>query len=376
VNVLLLSAYAARSHCYWQDTLQQMLPEWNWQVLSLPPRHFGWRMRGSPLYWALQQREVLQQPHDRLLATSMVDLATLRGLVPALARLPSALYFHENQFGYPPGDGPHGLLEAQMVSLYSALAADLLLFNSAYNRSTFLDGVATLLGRMPDRVPPAVADLLAGKSRLLPVPVELAAPDAARQTPARAATDARPLHLLWNHRWEYDKGPDRLLLACQALLARGVAFTLSVVGQQFRRRPRALDDLQRLLEQSDCATLAHFGHIQSRHEYVQLLRQADVVLSTALHDFQGLAVLEATACGCYPLVPDRLAYVEYLPAQCRYPSCPDDPAQEAAGLAQAIAQRVAQRSQRHSVDLSRFAPGRLTPRYRELLERLAISPAG
>lgn len=170
-RVLLLSAYDADSHRYWHETLRTGLPNWDWQLLSLPARHFSWRIRGNPLLWVLREKALLQAPYDLLLATSMVDLATLRGLVPALTRLPTLLYFHENQFAYPPDRGPHGLLEAQMVSLYSAMAADQLLFNSDYNRRTFMAGCRQLLKRLPDKMPTAFIDELAGKSQLLPVPL-------------------------------------------------------------------------------------------------------------------------------------------------------------------------------------------------------------
>ena len=117
LKVLLLSAYAAASHVHWQSHLADMFPSWDWQVLALPPRHFSWRVRGNPLYWALEETETLAQAYDLLIATSMVDLATLRGLVPSLAEIPSVLYFHENQFEYPQGKQQHGLLEAQMVRI-------------------------------------------------------------------------------------------------------------------------------------------------------------------------------------------------------------------------------------------------------------------
>ena len=91
MRVLLLSAYAARSHIHWQNALVAMFPQWSWRHLSLPPRHFSWRVRGNPLYWAIAEREVLEAQYDLLVVTSMVDLATLRGLVPNLARVPTVL---------------------------------------------------------------------------------------------------------------------------------------------------------------------------------------------------------------------------------------------------------------------------------------------
>jgi glycosyltransferase involved in cell wall biosynthesis len=57
---------------------------------------------------------------------------------------------------------------------------------------------------------------------------------------------------------------------------------------------------------------------QEPEQYAALLRGADVVLSTALHDFQGIAVIEAAAHGCCPLVPDGLAYPEWFDAGFRY----------------------------------------------------------
>ena len=59
-----------------------LCPKHDWTVLSLPARYFSWRIRGNSLSWAFGERERLQQPYDLIIATSMVDLTSLRGFVP------------------------------------------------------------------------------------------------------------------------------------------------------------------------------------------------------------------------------------------------------------------------------------------------------
>lgn len=370
MRVLLLSAYAAHSHLHWQRILQSMFPGWDWRELNLPPRHFSWRVRGNPLYWSLAEREVLNAGYDLLLATSMVDLATLRGLVPPLARVPTLLYFHENQFAYPQRAGQASPVEAQMVSLYAALAADRLAFNSAHNRDSFLQGVQALLRKLPDRVPAGVAPLLQAKSEVLPVPVVPAEHEQVQTgwPGSGGETDARPLRLLWSGRFEYDKGPEGLWHLLERLEGLGLDYELALTGQRFRNSPPAFERIARDFSKR----LVHFGFMESAGDYRALQRAADLVLSTALHEFQGLAVLEAVAAGCLPVVPDRLVYPEIFPARYRYASSPDRPAEEAdcaARLVMSLAREPAR--DRGAVDVSDFFPAQLRPRYAELLQGLA-----
>ena len=333
MNALLLSAYAAGSHVYWQRVLQGMFSDWRWQSLTLPPRHFSWRVRGNPLFWSQAETAVLESPHDILIATSMVDLATLRGQVPGLAAVPTLLYFHENQFDYPSQRQPHGLLEAQMVSLYSALAADCLAFNSHYNRDSFLAGCSALLARLPDYVPGGVVEGLAAKSRVLPVPVDLPEPlpGPSGLWSAREEKFA-PLRLVWVGRLEHDKGGDGLLQVIRSLDQQGLAFELAVVGQQFREVPEAFMQIRECYGER----LVHMGYLPSRQDYLAVLAGADIVLSTAQHEFQGLAVMEAVGCGCLPVLPARQAYPEYFSSEFLYDSDPDDPQEEARSAARLI----------------------------------------
>lgn len=317
MRVLLLSAYHAESHRQWVQGLQRHCAGICWTVLSLPPRHFSWRIRGNGLSWAMLERDTLTAGYDAVLATSVTDLATLRGLVPALAAIPAVTYFHENQFAYPGSGAQHPSLEPAMVNLYSAMAAEKVLFNSRYNRDSMRAGCQALLSKLPDFVPlTQVLDHL-NAAEVVPVGLDLPADEPSARAPGR-------LQLLWNHRWEYDKGPELLLAVAQASDALGLAVDFHVVGQQFRQQPAAFSRLRELLLQSPCLGLGSWGYVREAHHYRRLMARCDVVLSTAIHDFQGLSVMEAVAAGCVPLLPDRLCYPEFYPADTLYNAMPGE----------------------------------------------------
>lgn len=367
MRVLLLSAYAAQSHRHWSHMLKCMLPAWQWQTLELPPRHFSWRVRGNALYWSIEKRALLEADYDLLLATSMVDLATLRGLVPALAAIPTVLYFHENQFEYPRGERRHSLVDAQVTSIYSALAADRVLFNSAYNRDSFLSGCDALLGKLPDRVPPGVAEALNEKSAVLAVPIDTERTAVTEPFwPGRGEQqDARPLRLVWVGRFEHDKGGEKLLAVLQRLEAMGFDYELALAGQQFRQSPAEFDEIR----DSFGHRLVQFGYLEDAAQYRGLLAAAHIVLSTANHEFQGLSILEAVSLGCLPAVPDRLAYAELYPRRFRYASFPEDREMEAQAAADLVVElaKALPANRAGAPDVAAFHWQALAPRYEQAL---------
>lgn len=324
-RILLLSAYDAGSHQRWREQLVASQPEFDWTVLALPPRFFRWRIRGNALTWL--QEPALQERWDLLMVTSMVDLAGIRGFHPHLARTPALLYMHENQFAYPDSGRQHSSAEPKMVNLYSAVAADRVLFNSEWNRESFLREAHAFLDNLPDGLPDGLIRRLEAKSSVVPVPIE------DRLFTGRARELGRECpHLLWNHRWEYDKAPDRLLRLLDQLVMVGQDFRLSVVGEQFRSQPEAFEQIR----QRHNERIVNWGYLASRAAYDELLAKADVVISTALHDFQGLSMLEAMASGCLAIAPNRLAYPEYVPPDQRYDSYEDHPEREAEGAARTL----------------------------------------
>lgn len=343
MNILLLSGYDAPSHQRWHAGLVAQFPEYQWQVLTLPPRYFYWRVRGNSLSWAFEERALLEQHYDLILATSMVDISALRGMVPHLASIPTIVYFHENQFAYPENSAEtkasansdiNSLVPVQMLSLYTALCGDRLVFNSIYNRDTFFLGADRLLKKMPDHVPAGLVAGLKEKSSVLPVPLEqecFLSPKLVRPTTC--------VQIVWNHRWEYDKAPDRLL-ACVRALPEELPITFHIAGQQFRSEPESFAEIKLLLNSR--GWLGTWGFVENIDEYRQLLVNTDVVLSTALHDFQGLAVLEAVAAGCIPVVPNRLAYQELFDTEFRYLSNVERAEDEAKAAAAMIVNRTKQ----------------------------------
>lgn len=367
LRILLIEPYHGGSHAAFCETLAYGLDA-EWTVLSLPARHFKWRMRSAAAYFAIERREVLEAGYDLLVASSMLPLAELQGLCPALAEVPSVLMFHENQLAYPPQEGredprDHHYGFTQMVS---ALAATRVVFNSHYNRASFLEAGEELLRRMPDAVPSSWMDRINRRSVVLPLPLDLSELEPADLVDDPPGSRNRGPVLLWNHRWEHDKNPEAFFAALFELADRGLVFRVIVAGQQFRDSPHVFAEARGRLG----GRVVQFGTAHNREAYLALLRRAHIVVSTARQEFFGISVLEAVHHGALPLVPDRLSYQELFPDECRY----DDDRQLADRLAGLI-----QSWQAGKVDLRKdrrdwTAPYRaavVLPAYRRLFEECA-----
>jgi len=276
----------------------------DWTVLGLSPHHWKWRMRHGAISLAEQVAQAVADgwEWDCLLCSDMLDLACFRGLAPAaVARLPAIAYFHENQLTYPVREERERDDHFAFTNLTTALAADAVWFNSAFHRDAFLTALPDWLRRMPDHAPLAAVEQVRAKAAVRPPGIDLFPP-----RPARAPG---PLRILWAARWEHDKGPDSLLDALDLLTARGTDFRLAVIGEQFPEVPRAFAEIERRFADR----IDYWGYQEGRVAYRVCLAWADCIVSTAHHEFFGLAVVEAAAAGCLPILPPRLAYPELFP---------------------------------------------------------------
>lgn len=333
--------------------------EHDWTTIALPGRHWKWRMRHSAIHFAQEvgDRHRAGERWDAIICTDMLNVAEFRGLTPLVRDVPLVVYFHENQFAYPNRFHLERDQHFAFTNFVSAFAADQVWFNSCFNRDSMLAALRDQAKRWPDFVPNDEIDLVEKKSIVQHPGIAIPPLDwsAVEQVRADRIRAGEPLHLIWAARWEHDKNPAGLLQALRKLRELGVPFELSVVGQQYRTWPPEFETIRS--EFTD--EIRRWGYQQDRASYWQALCEADMFVSTATHEFFGLAAAEAIAAGLYPLLPERLAYPELLSVggasaapSCLYGVTPDE-------LAAAVAQRHRDRDQ--------FTSLAIGPKFREHL---------
>jgi len=278
-------------------------------ALTLSAHHWKWRMRHAPLTLAQQvlAQGLVDQPWDALWCSSMLSLAEFRGLVaPSLAAVPAVVYLHENQLAYPVTHEQDRDLHFAFTNLTTALAADAVWYNSAHNRDSFFAGLERLLARMPDHRSTEPLERIRARSRIVPPGFDPVEPEPRPRS--------GPLRLLWAARWEHDKAPETLFAALRELCFRGVDFRVNVIGESYAEVP----DVFALAQRELAAHIDRWGYQHSRADYEAALRESDVIVSTARHEFFGLSVMEAVSAGCVPVLPDRLVYPELFPRDALY----------------------------------------------------------
>ncbi len=307
-RICLLEPYDTGSHRAWlrgyaAHSQHTVIP------LTLAGRFWKWRMHGGAVSLERLYREADVMP-DLILATDMVDLTTFLALTRDITHdVPVALYMHENQLTYPPRPGEKRDLHYAFINYASMLCADAIYFNSQYHLDAWLDELPRLLKHFPDYREMDSLARLEERSEVLPLGLSLGRLD----VPRDHAADDGPLLIVWNHRWEYDKGPATLVRAMRALKDRGVPFRLALLGERFVGIPAAFEALPELLGDA----LVQYGYVERYEDYARWLWRSDVVVSTAIQEFFGAAVAEAMYCDCVPLLPDRLAYPQFVPKRWR-----------------------------------------------------------
>lgn len=397
---LLIEPFCGGSHKQLIDQLIQDIPDCS--SFTLPGKKWHWRARTSSVYFS----QIIPKNNGNcktLFASSVLNLAELVALRPDLSSLHKVLYFHENQLLYPVRKQQERDFQYGYNQIISSLVADTLVFNSQYNKNSFLENISTFLKLIPDYRPRNLAEKLAPKCKVVHFPLSLPPlhvnssafcktmpgeqveisdenlltdkensclanslatdylaslqvdnyPSSTQKrsldegclsglvskcsklsnadqedgnlqekaeeknenndnipsVPPSIEPESKPLHIVWPHRWEHDKDPDTLFEVLLKLHEDGLEFFVSVIGQTFTDVPSVFAESQTNL----LSHIKNWGYVESKAKYYDILKAADVVVSTAKHEFYGVAMLEAVYFGCYPLCPNRLVYPEIFP---------------------------------------------------------------
>ncbi|XP_035860113.1 glycosyltransferase-like domain-containing protein 1 isoform X2 [Sander lucioperca] len=401
-SVLLVEAFYGGSHKQLIDLLQENVS--GCSVCSLPAKKWHWRARTAALHFS---QTIPRCPSYRVVfCSSVLNLCELVALRPDLARLKKVLYFHENQLVYPVRKDQQRDFQYGYNQILSCLVSDVVVFNSAYNMDSFLSSISSFMKKIPDHRPRDLDQLIRPKCVVLHFPLQL--PDVSRllpkhkllrrkshvddditlhdqllsprfeelseqedprdsrpepgpedQDPGDPEVLRKPLHIVWPHRWEHDKNPELLFSTLIKLKERRVNFQLSVLGETYTDVPEVFGEARRVLD----SHILNFGFLSSREDFLRVLCEADVVVSTAKHEFFGVAMLEAVHCGCYPLCPKALVYPEIFPAEYLY-STPEQLCKRLQDLC-----RRPEIARRHvvKVDVSRFSWASLKESFETLL---------
>ncbi|XP_028446698.1 tRNA-queuosine alpha-mannosyltransferase isoform X2 [Perca flavescens] len=398
-SVLLVEPFYGGSHKQLIDLLQENVS--GVSVCTLPAKKWPWRARTAALLFS--QTIPCCSSYRVLFCSSVLNLCELVALRPDLARLKKVLYFHENQLVYPVRKDQQRDFQYGYNQILSCLVSDVVVFNSSYNMDSFLSSISSFMKKIPDHRPRDLDQLIRPKCVVLHFPLQL--PDISRMLPKHKllrrkphADDIitpqdqllsprceeiseqedphesrpepgpedqqdpkdqkKPLHIVWPHR-EHDKNPELLFSTLIKLKERRVNFHLSVLGETYTDVPEVFGEAQRVLEQH----ILNFGFLSSREDFLRVLCDADVVVSTARHEFFGVAMLEAVHCGCYPLCPKALVYPEIFPAEYLYST----PEQLCKRLQQLCRRPDIARRHVVKVDVSRFSWASLKESFETLL---------
>ncbi|XP_072393233.1 tRNA-queuosine alpha-mannosyltransferase isoform X1 [Diabrotica undecimpunctata] len=306
-DVIIIEPFYGGSHKVLIDSITHSFQNENikYSLVTLPSKKWHWRARCGALQLYEKIPKITNQ--KTLFASSVLNISELIGMRPDLSPLRKIIYFHENQLIYPVQEIKSRDVQYAYNQITTCLAADIVLFNSEFNMSSFLNNIHRILKCLPDHRPKSIKDKIALKSTVLYFPISF---------PMQSIKEKSMsvLHIVWPHRWEFDKGPNDFFEVLFKLKLEHIPFQVSVLGEMYSEVPKIFEKAKQELSDN----IVQFGYVDSKESYYDVLSSAHVAVSTAKHEFFGVSMLEATYWGCFPLVPNSLVYPEIYPQQCLY----------------------------------------------------------
>ena len=304
MNILYIEPYLGKSHLAWFEGLRQH-SKYNFDILDLPGSKWKWRMHGGAITIANMFNQ-LNSNYDLIICSDFLNLPIFKSLChDKIGRTPILVYFHENQASYPwsPADKDIELkrdFHYYFINQTTSLCSSWNYFNSMYHLESYIEGLSRYLSKMPDYKNKETLNLIKSKSSVLHLGCDLKKLGEARNE----AENRKPL-ILWNHRWEYDKNPELFFETMIEIKNRGLDFELVLLGERFASYPEIFTKAIEVLKDN---IITH--EYCTFEEYKNWLWKADILPVTSIQDFFGISVMEAIYCNTYPILPNRLSYLE------------------------------------------------------------------
>ena len=307
MKILILEPYYCGSHKQWADGYKKYSKN-HIKILHIKGKFWKWRMHGGAITLARKYIALRWLP-DFILATDMIDLSIFLSLTREKThKIPSAIYFHENQLSYPWSPSDRDLLKNRdkhyaFINYTSALSANRVIFNSFFHMNSFIKELKPFLNHFPDHKELNTINIIKNKSEVLHLGMDLSV-----FNNGQIKKNNLPI-VLWNHRWEYDKNPDLFFKTLAKVKQNGYNFKLAVLGENFSSSPRIFEKAKEEFR----SEIIHWGYCDSLTDYKKWLFMSDILPVTSNQEFFGASVMEAIHCGVWPILPKRLSYPELIP---------------------------------------------------------------
>lgn len=319
MNILALEPWYGGSHRNYLDGVMAH-SQHTYHPITMAARFWKWRMHGGAVTMARKALQAYEDGFhpDLIFANDMVNLPAFLAMTRGVfADVPVVLSFHENQLTYPIPPDQERDYTYGYINYLSCLSADRIVFNSEFHFNEFMEALPILLRAFPDYTHLHTVQEIREKSEVLHLGLNLKAHDAFADgyDQHQWGPGMRPPIVLWNQRWEYDKNPEAFFRLMNRLDDVNYPFRLILAGERFQELPPEFEKaFERYAER-----ILHYGYAEDFEEYSRLLHRADIVVSTAHHDFFGIAIMEAIYAGCHPVLPNRLSYPELIPSTLHKP---------------------------------------------------------
>ncbi|MBN2436938.1 MAG: DUF3524 domain-containing protein [Spirochaetes bacterium] len=309
LHILAVEPLYTGSHRDWLDNLATHSRH-RFDLITMPAGFWKWRIQGGALYLADQ---IKTDSYDLVLTTSMLNTSLFLSLNRHndIAKTRTAVYFHENQLNYYPGNAKNQSAikndySYAMISITNLIVADTVFFNSKYHHDIFFEQLPRFMSKLPDYNSLPFEELKS-KCKILPVGIQTELCDSNLTEVVTSAdqeinNDKIPV-ILWNHRRDADKNPDGFLSFLKIIDGKNLKFKLILLGAE-NKSDKVFNQIEQLFKDR----IIFNGFASTRTEYTRLLKQAHFAPITSDHEYFGISVMEAAYNGVIPLLPSSLVY--------------------------------------------------------------------